>query len=68
VFAADITASWSAENTSPKAIARHGAKMSWPLSTAAVPKFTVIIGGIVRGRQLRHVRTRYDSALPLDVA
>ena len=49
-------------------IAKDGAKMVTAVATAAVPKFTVIIGGSLRRRQLRHVRPRLFAALPVDVA
>ena len=33
-----------------------------------MPKFTVLIGGSLRGRQLRHVRPRLRPALPVHLA
>ncbi|EQD58074.1 Propionyl-CoA carboxylase, partial [mine drainage metagenome] len=38
-------------------IARDGAKLVTAVACASVPKLTVIIGGQLRGRQLRHVRS-----------
>jgi 3-methylcrotonyl-CoA carboxylase beta subunit len=37
-------------------IARDGAKLVTAVACAAVPKITVLVGGCVRGGQLRHVR------------
>ena len=39
-------------------IAKHGAKLVTAVATASVPKITVLIGGIIRRGQLRHVRPR----------
>ena len=61
-------ASWSAASTRP-AGSRRTARSSWPPSrTTRVPKLTVIVGGSLRRRQLRHVRARLRPALPVDVA
>ena len=45
-------------STSAAGIAKDGAKMVHAVANTVVPKFTVIIGGLVRRRQLRHVRPR----------
>ena len=39
-------------------IAKDGAKMVTAVATPRVPKLTVVIGGSLRRRQLRHVRPR----------
>ncbi len=49
-------------------IAKDGAKMVTAVACAQVPKVTVIVGGILRRRQLRHVRPRLFPALPVHLA
>ena len=49
-------------------IAKHGAKMVTAVATARVPKLTVIVGGLLRCRQLLHVRARLLAAVLVDVA
>ena len=49
-------------------IAKHGAKLVTAVACAAVPKITVVTGGSLRRRQLRHVRAGLLPALPVDVA
>lgn len=49
-------------------IAKDGAKMVTAVATAQVPKLTMIMGGLLRRRQLRHVRPRLLAAFPVDVA
>ncbi len=56
------------EGTRTAASPSDGAKMVTAVATAQVPKFTVLIGGSLRRRQLRHVRPRLFAAVPVDVA
>ncbi len=49
-------------------IAKHGAKLVTAVATASVPKITVLIGGIVRRGQLRHVRAGLFATLPVHLA
>ena len=49
-------------------IAKDGAKLVTAVSCAEVPKFTVVIGGSLRRRQLRHVRPGLRAAPAVDVA
>ena len=49
-------------------IAKDGAKMVTAVSSAKVPKLTLILGGSLRRGQLRHVRAGLRSALPVDLA
>ena len=59
--------SW-ARSTSRRASPRTGPRWSTRWPTPQVPKFTVIIGRQLRGRELRHVRPRLPAAPALDVA
>ena len=68
VFLQNITGFMVGRKYETKALPAHGAKMVTAVSCAQVPKFTVVIGGSFRGRQLRHVRPRLQPALPVDVA
>ena len=49
-------------------IAKNGAKMVAAVANATVPKYTVLIGGVVRRGQLRDVRPGVRSPLPVCVA
>ena len=49
-------------------IAKDGAKMVTAVACAQVPKITLIVGGSLRRRQLRHVRARLRPALPVHLA
>ena len=49
-------------------IVKHGSKMIQAVANATVPQITIVIGGSVRRRQLRHVRPRLRSALHLRLA
>ena len=68
VFLQNITGFMVGRKYEAGGIAKDGAKMVTAVATAGVPKFTVIIGGSLRRRQLRHVRPRLFAALPVDVA
>ena len=61
-------ASWSARNTRPAVSPRTAPSWSLRLRARRVPKFTVIIGGSVRRRQLWHVRAGLFTALPVQLA
>ena len=47
---------------------KHGSKMIQAVANARVPKFTIVLGGSLRRRQLRHVRARLRPALHLRLA
>ncbi len=49
-------------------IAKDGAKLVTAVACAAVPKYTVVIGGSFGAGQLRHVRPRLQPALLVPVA
>ena len=49
-------------------IAKDGAKMVTAVACAQVPKITLIVGGSLRRRQLRHVRARLRPALSVHLA
>ena len=49
-------------------IAKHSAKLVYAVSTARVPRFTVIIARVLWRRKLRHVRPRLRPALPVRLA
>lgn len=68
VFLQNISGFMVGRKYENEGIARHGAKMVTAVSTASVPKFTVLIGGALRRRQLRHVRPRLRAAPAVPVA
>ena len=68
VFLQNITGFMVGRKYEAGGIAKDGAKLVTAVATHDVPKFTVIIGGSLRRRQLRHVRPRLLAALPVDVA
>ena len=68
MFLQNITGFMVGKKYEAGGIAKDGAKLVTAVAYAHVPKFTVIIGGSFRRRQLRHVRARLFAALPLDVA
>ena len=68
VFLQNITGFMVGRKYEAGGIAKDGAKMVTAVATAAVPKFTVVIGGSFGGRELRHVRSGLRAALPVDVA
>ncbi len=61
-------ATWSARRPSAAARSSTAAKMIQAVANARVPKFTVVLGGSLRRRQLRHVRARLRPALHLRLA
>ena len=58
VFLQNITGFMVGREYEAGGIAKDGAKMVTAVACAEVPKFTVIVGGIVRGGQLRDGRPR----------
>ena len=68
IFLQNITGFMVGRKYEAGGIAKDGAKMVTAVACARVPKLTVIIGGLVRRRQLRHVRARLRAALLVDVA
>ena len=56
VFLQNITGFIVGRQYERAGIAKDGAKMVHAVANSVVPKFTVVIGGSVRGRQLRDVR------------
>ncbi len=68
VFLQNITGFMVGRQYERGGIAKDGAKMVHAVANSVVPKFTVIIGGLVRRRQLRHVRPRLRAAPAVDVA
>ncbi len=68
VFLQNITGFMVGREYENGGIARDGAKLVTAVACSVVPKFTVVIGGVLRGRQLRDVRTGLRPALLVDVA
>ena len=68
LFLQNITGFMVGRTYEHEGIAKHGAKMVTAVACAQVPKFTVHHRRQLRRRQLRHVRPRLRSALPVDVA
>ena len=68
VFLQNITGFMIGRKYEAGGIAKDGAKLVTAVACARVPKFTVIVGGQLRRGELRHVRARLRTALPLHVA
>ena len=68
VFLQNITGFMVGREYEAGGIAKDGAKLVTAVACAEVPKFTVVIGGSLRRRQLRHVRPRLLAAPAVDVA
>ena len=61
-------ATWSAVTPRPAASPRTAPRWSPRSPTPPCPRYTVLIGGSVRCRQLRHVRPRFQPPLPVRLA
>ena len=61
LFLQNITGFMVGKAAEAGGIAKDGAKMVTAVACAQVPKITVIIGGSLRRRQLRHVRARLSA-------
>ena len=68
VFLQNITGFMVGREYEEAGIAKDGAKLVTAVASAEVPKFTILIGGVVRGRQLRDGRARVPAAVPVVVA
>ncbi len=68
LFLQNITGFMVGKAAEQGGIAKDGAKMVHAVANAQVPKLTVLVGGVVRRRQLRHVRPGLPAALPLELA
>ena len=68
LFLQNITGFMVGRDYEAGGIAKHGAKMVTAVATCRVPKLTVVIGGLVRRRQLLDVRARLLAPVPVDVA
>ncbi len=68
VFLQNITGFMVGREYEAGGIAKDGAKLVTAVASAAVPKFTVLIGGQLRRRQLRDGRAGLLAALPVDLA
>ncbi len=68
VFLQNITGFMVGREYEAGGIAKDGAKLVNAVATTAVPKFTVIIGGSLRRRELRDGRARLLAAPAVDVA
>ena len=68
LFVQNITGFMVGRDYEAGGIAKDGAKLVTAVACARVPKLTVIVGGSLRRRQLRHVRPRLLAALPVHVA
>ena len=68
VFLQNITGFMVGREYEEAGIAKDGAKLVTAVASAEVPKFTVLIGGQLRGRQLRDGRPRLPAAVPVVVA
>jgi 3-methylcrotonyl-CoA carboxylase beta subunit len=68
VFLQNITGFMVGRKYENEGIARHGAKLVTAVATAAVPKFTIIIGGSFGAGNYGMCGRAYSPALPVDVA
>ena len=68
VFLHDVNGFMVGKDAEWSGIIRAGAKMVSAVSTSVVPKLTVILGGSLRRRPLRHVRQGVRPALRLRLA
>ena len=68
VFLQNITGFMVGREYEAGGIAKDGAKLVTAVACAEVPKFTVIVGRLVRRRQLRDGRSRVRDPRALDVA
>ena len=68
VFLQNITGFMVGKEYEEGGIARDGAKLVMAVACADVPKFTVVVGRLVRRGELRDVRPRVRAQAALDVA
>ena len=68
MFLQNITGFMVGRKYENEGIARNGAKMVTAVATAAVPKFTIIIGGSFGAGNYGMCGRAYSAPLPVDVA